>query len=130
MTVTLTRQEAKAILSKPRRSKYGNVKVTTPDGETFDSGREADRWMQLKLLEKAGEISHLERQPVILLYSGTTPVRGASGRHLFYKADFRYFDTKKDALVIEDSKGFKTDVYKLKKAFVQAMMPGLEILET
>lgn len=100
------------------------------DGHRFDSKKEANRYCELKLLQKAGEISHLELQPVIRLYSGTTPVRGVSGRHLFYKADFRYFDTKKDILVIEDSKGFKTDVYKLKKAFVQAMMPGLEILET
>jgi hypothetical protein len=129
MTVNLTRQEARAILAKPKRSKYGNVKVTI-NGITFDSGKEADRYLVLKAKEAAGEISHLELQPVIRLYSGTTPVRGVSGRHLFYKADFRYFDTKKDALVIEDSKGFKTDVYKLKKALVQAMMPGLEILET
>jgi len=43
------------------RSKYRNRK-TVVDGITFDSKREAARWQELKLLERAGEITELERQ--------------------------------------------------------------------
>ena len=45
-----------------RQDKYGNRKVTI-DGITFDSKREMKRYCELKLLEKAGEISGLELQP-------------------------------------------------------------------
>lgn len=135
MTVTLSRQEAKAILSKPkRRSKYGNVKVTTPDGETFDSGREADRWMQLKLLEKAGEISHLERQPKFYLYGAKGPVLIRSkgypnGRRAVWKGDFAYFCSIRNKRICEDVKGVRTPIFILKKAICEACYPGLEIVE-
>jgi hypothetical protein len=44
------------------RSKYGSIKVTTSDGITHDSQKEANRWCELKLLERAGKITNLERQ--------------------------------------------------------------------
>jgi hypothetical protein len=113
----------------PRRNKY-NAQKTVVDGITFDSKKEACRYSELVLLQRAGEITHLELQPKIMLFSGTTPVRGESGRQLFYRADFRYFDIKLERRVIEDCKGFKTKEYLLKKAFVKAMQPGLEVVET
>lgn len=124
---TMTAKEFQAI-AKPKRSKYGNVK-TVVDGITFDSKKEADRYRVLKAQEEAGEISHLERQPKIPLFSGANPVRGESGRQLYYKPDFRYFNATSER-VIEDCKGFKTKEYLLKKAYVQAMFPGVRILET
>jgi hypothetical protein len=115
---------------RPKRSKYGNVKVTI-DGHTFDSKREALRYQELRVLEAAGKISHLELQPTFKLYCGQTPIKFASGRHATYKADFAYFDySRAERLrVVEDVKGFKTDVYKLKKAIVEACYPGVKIVE-
>ena len=128
MTATLSAKEFQS-LTKPKRSKYGNVK-TERHGIIFDSIKEADRYDQLLLLERAGEISHLERQPKILLFCGDEPVIGENGRQLYYKPDFRYFDKSMDGRVIEDCKGFKTKEYRLKKAYVQAMFRGVRILET
>lgn len=97
---------------KKRRSKYGNVK-TTVNGRTFDSKREADRYSELLLLEKAGEISNLELQPEFPVLIGGVEV-------FVYVADFKYWDMKKKLLVTEDAKGFKTPVYRLKKRCVEA----------
>lgn len=43
------------------RSKYRNIK-TEIDGLKFDSRKEAGRWLELSLLQKAGKIKDLERQ--------------------------------------------------------------------
>ena len=128
MTAVLTREEGRKLLTKPKRSKYGNQK-TVVDGITFDSKKEADRYVVLKSLEGAGEISHLERQGKIYLYNGNTPVRYDSGRKAFWKFDFAYFCSKRNKRVIEDVKGVRTDVFKLKKAVLLACYPGIEIVE-
>ena len=130
MTTTLSRLEGQKLLSKPKRSKYGNVK-TERHGILFDSVKEADRYDQLLLLEKAGEIRNLERQPKLPLYSGNTPVRGDTGIHMSYIGDFAYFEAGSNKRVIEDvkSKATKTRLYKLKKAVLLATYPGIEIRE-
>lgn len=131
MTTVLSRSEAASLgLSKPKKSKYGNKRVQI-DGIWFDSIKEGNRYRFLKARLDAGEISHLELQPKFKLVSGTTPVRFDSGRQATYKADFAYFDYSlpERQRVIEDVKGMKTDVYKLKKAFVEAQFPGLRIVE-
>ena len=52
------------------RNKFNAIK-TTIEGITFDSKREARRWQELKLLERAGEIERLERQvPFSLVVEG------------------------------------------------------------
>lgn len=50
-------------------NKYGNIK-TVIDGIKFDSKRESERYLELKLLEKAGEISDLKLQPRFILQHG------------------------------------------------------------
>lgn len=114
------------------RSKYGAVKVTL-DGMTFHSKREAARYGELKLLEKAGEIQllHLQRRLPLLawtvLVSGTEHVEIGS-----YVADFSYCEhqgTPHLWCVIEDVKGFKTPLYRWKKKHVAAQY-GIEIRET
>lgn len=86
----------------PRRSKYGNVR-TECNGRTFASGKEAKRAQELETMQKAGEIFCLQ-------YQVKFPVSAT----INYIADFVYLDNKLNPH-IEDSKGFKTDVYKLKK---------------
>jgi len=125
------------------RSKYKAVK-TTIDGITFDSKKEAKRYTELKLLEKSGMITHLELQPT---YDIT--INGA--KICKYKADFRYFTVRqenneqyynskgewqtptmtgdKEGQIVEDVKGFKTPIYRLKKKLVEACFPGTQIKE-
>jgi hypothetical protein len=84
-------------------SKYHNKKVII-DNITFDSIKEGNRYKELKLLLKAREISRLRLQPIFPLYAG-----------IAYIADFKYYDTKLKVDVVEDVKGMRTDVYKIKK---------------
>lgn len=106
--------------------KYRNVK-TEVDGIQFDSLKEARRWGELRLLEKAGHIRGLRRQARIALEGKTGPLRFVpSGRAAVYVADFIYEDAKLGwATVIEDSKGFQTNEFKLKRAVLAAQ--GIEV---
>lgn len=117
-------------IAKP--SKYHAVK-TTVDGITFDSAKEARRYQELKLLEKAGKISHLELQPEYLLGvdDGVFPTacKVLLGR---YRADFRYrtvpWDYEDPEVIVEDVKGMKTPLYRWKKKHVEAQY-GIVIRE-
>ena len=94
-------------------NKYHSVKVRV-DGMTFDSKKEYRRWLDLKMLQRAGLISDLRRQVKYELVEtpydedGKALFRGAS-----YIADFVYVENGKT--IVEDCKGKKTDVYQLKK---------------
>lgn len=102
-------------------TKYRAVK-TEVDGIIFASKKEANRYCELKLLERAGEISNLKLQPEYLII--------VNGQEVCkYKADFSYRDEKTVTQVVEDTKGFKTPVYRLKKKLMKACY-GIEIFET
>lgn len=94
-------------------SKYKN-KITYIDGIKFDSKKEANRYNELKLLEKAGEIKELTLQPSFELIP-TVRKNGRTYCRTQYIADFMYLDVKEDKYIVEDVKGFKTDVFKLKE---------------
>nr|DAF46547.1 MAG TPA: Endonuclease [Myoviridae sp. ct1ba2] len=96
-----------------RLNKY-NAKKTVVDGIEFDSIREADRYCELKLLEKAKKIRNLELQPRFLLQDKFKDKQGNTHRKIEYVADFLYID-KLGRNIVEDVKGVLTDVYKLKK---------------
>lgn len=106
---------------RPKRAaKFGNRK-TVIDGITFDSAREARRYCDLRLLQRAGKIRDLELQPRFPCI-----VNGA--RVCEYRADFAYHDVERGERVIEDAKGFKTPEYRLKKKLVEALY-GVVIVE-
>ena len=93
-----------------RWAKYHNSKIVVPDGK-FDSRRELSRWTELKLMEKAGEISFLKRQvPYTLIPSQKT--EEGTLRPVKYIADFVY--EKDGQTVVEDAKGMKTKDYVIK----------------
>ena len=96
-----------------RSSKY-NARRVTLDGHRFDSQREARRYEQLKALEAADKIAQLELQPRFELQAAFR-YRGEAIRKIEYVADFKYLDFERGGLVVEDVKGMKTDVYRLKK---------------
>lgn len=100
--------------------KYGN-KPTIVDDIRFPSKKEATRYGQLKWLEKAGEITDLKiktRHPIIV---GGIKVCD-------YEDDFSYLNKGDTARTIEDAKGFRTPVYRLKKKLMRACN-GIEIKE-
>lgn len=106
--------------------KYRNIPVTV-DGLRFDSIKEARRWGELRLLEKAGEIRGLKRQVRIQLEGRDGPVRFVPSRKTaVYVADFVYEDRRLGwAQVIEDSKGFETPEFRIKRAVLAAQ--GIEV---
>lgn len=111
-----------------RQARVKNYTPTIVDGIKFHSKKEAKRYQELHLLEKEGEIRDLELQVRIYLEGKNGPILTEKGRKMSYVADFRYFDVRLNAWVIEDVKGWKTDVYKIKKAILAAQ--NVEIFET
>lgn len=102
------------------KSKYHNVR-TLHDGITFDSAHEATRYAQLKLLERAGEITDLQLQvPFKITINGQLVCT--------YKADFTYTDRRTGRPVVEDAKGCSTREYRIKKNLMRAVL-GIEIVE-
>lgn len=98
--------------------KYGNKKIQL-DGILFDSKKEANRYCELKLLEHCGKIAELQLQKEFVLipaqYEGDGKQRKCVERAVKYKADFYYFDFDTGRYVCEDTKGFKTKEYILKR---------------
>lgn len=95
-----------------KKSKYGNRK-TELDGHLFDSQKEANRYIQLRYLEKAGEIRDLRLQAEF-------PLEVNGEKVASYYADFCYY--KGDEYVVEDSKSVATKkiaVYRLKKKLMK-----------
>lgn len=85
-------------------NKYGNTK-TTLDGVEFDSKKEARRWSELRLLERAGKISDLQRQVRYELIPSQKKPSGGTERPIYYIADFTYI--KDGNTVVEDVKGYR-----------------------
>jgi hypothetical protein len=95
-------------------SKYNSRRVSI-DGYLFDSIRESQRYSELKLMEKAGEIIHLEVHPEIELQPGFY-YKDKKVKPIIYEADF-YYAEQRDGILIdvyEDVKGMETPVFKLK----------------
>lgn len=91
-------------------NKYRNKK-TKIDGIKFDSLKEARRYTVLKALQKAGKISDLRLQVPYELIP-TVRYKGKTYRKAVYYADFVYIIGNEE--IVEDVKGYETDVFKLK----------------
>ena len=128
-----------------KQNKYHNVKTTTFDGKTHDSCKEARRWAELNLLQRAGEISDLRRQvryklipaqyETIERYSAKTGKRlkdkqKCIERGVDYIADFVYTDNRTGKEVVEDtkSKATRTPEYIIKKKLTLYLL-GISINE-
>ena len=120
------------------QNKYGATKCQV-NGEVFDSKKEARRWQELRLLEKAGEISDLRRQVKYILIPAqkeyTVEIRKNGSpkrmervveRECTYVADFVYEEDGKT--IVEDAKGMKTEVYRIKKKLM-LYVHGIKIRE-
>ena len=107
------------------RSKYGNRKVTV-DGLTFDSAKEAKRWRELCLLERAGTISALRRQVKYKLLPSQRVGGKVVERPVTYIADFVY--TEDGQTVVEDAKGVRTKEYIIKRKLM-LYIHGIQVKE-
>jgi hypothetical protein len=109
-------------------NKYNN-KTYQVDNITFHSKKEANRYLELKLLATAGEIRGLELQPKYELQPGYTH-NGKKIREIIYIADFDYIDNRTGKTIVEDVKGFKTEIYRIKKKLLLYKYPNITFLET
>lgn len=113
------------MIYKPKQNKYKNKKVIY-NGIKFDSKKEMNYYIKLKTLEKAGKIKDLRLQvPFIVLE--TFRLNDKTYKKTKYIADFIYCD-KEGKYHVVDTKGVRTDVYKLKKKLM-AWKYGIEIEE-
>ena len=107
------------------RAKYHNRK-TEVDGIVFDSKMEARRYMQLKAMLEAGEITDLRLQPEFELIPAYLH-GGKRIRKTVYRADFSYYKVKpfpeEYEYIIEDVKGVETEAFRLKKKLFEWLHP-------
>ena len=106
---------------KRSRPKYGNKK-TVVNGIKFDSKWEAERYLYIKSLERAGRVKDLELQVRFNLIVNDQKICA-------YIADFRYKREDKDGEwheIVEDAQGVETPEFKLKKKLMKACL-GIDI---
>ena len=113
------------------KSKYKNKPVSV-DNIRFASLREAQRYKELTLIQKAGKIENLRLQvPYELIPAQYAEVDGKKKcieRSVKYLADFMYYDKEKNEWIVEDAKGVRTEVYKLKRKLMLSVY-GIQIHE-
>jgi hypothetical protein len=106
-----------------KRNKFGAIK-TKLDGYTFDSKLEAAHYVELRLREKAGEITHLVVHPKYQLNGANgkplllCSARYRQGRQVSYTPDFDYLEHGQ--WIVIDTKGVDTDYARLKRALFEA----------
>lgn len=108
-------------------NKY-NAKKTELDGITFDSRLEANRYCELKIMERTGLIQKLQLQPKFVLQEAFEK-NGKKYREISYIADFMYFDNEKRQWVVEDAKGIETEVFKIKRKLFEYKFGNYTIKE-
>lgn len=109
------------------KSKYGAKRVEQ-DGVVYDSKKEAKRAAILEQWEKYGVITGLRKQVSFELQPGYTNNQGQKIRPITYVADFVY--TREGKLIVEDTKGFKTDVYRIKRKIFEYKYPAYTFVES
>ena len=104
------------------KHKYHAVR-TEVDGVAFASKAEARRYAELKMLERGGVISCLVLQPRYPLHVGGKLI-------CTYVADFSYYEKGQVTLTVEDKKGVKTPVFKIKQKLFEVLYPEHRLLIT
>lgn len=126
--VVFASKKLQRVLTGKSEPKYRNEKVHM-DGLTFDSAKESRRYLELKLMERAGAIRGLAVHPVFDIIVNGQKVCN-------YVSDFDYVDCSTGKRVVEDTKGFdpktgwdtRTPIYRLKCKLMKIVL-GIEIHE-
>lgn len=110
----------------PYYNKYHNKKTRTSDGVEHDSKKEARRWMELQLQQRAGLIADLKRQVRFELIPSQEGERACH-----YIADFVYSDLQAGKVVVEDVKSEATrkDKAYIIKRKLMLYLKGIKIHE-
>lgn len=124
--IALTKKQAKQLGLQGKAEKYHREKAAL-DGIVFDSRKERNYYARLLLLKKAGEVVSIDLQPKFELQPGFER-NGKKERPITYKADFKvsYSDGH---IEIVDTKGFKTDVYGIKRKMLLYRYPNITFKE-
>lgn len=129
--VRISEEQYRQFLSKSidyKQNKYRNKKVVY-DGIKFDSIKEKNYYVALKMLEKAGIITELELQKKFELQPSFVDNNGKKQRAITYIADFFYYETVQKLYIAVDVKGYRTDVYKIKKKMFMYQYPNIVFKE-
>lgn len=108
-------------------NKFHAQKVTV-GGVTYDSKKESKRAIQLQYLERIGEITDLKQQVEFELQEGFVNNEGKKIRSIVYVGDFSYI--KDGQCIVEDTKGFKTKEYNIKKKLFMHKFPEIKFVES
>lgn len=109
--------------------KYSAKEAACGFGHKHPSKKEARRCADLHLLQRAGEISELEREPVYHFTVNGQVLTHDRGQRARYTPDFRY--RRRDGrLVVEDSKGVSVRDWPLRKALFKVCYPEIELVES
>lgn len=116
-------------MKPPRKpSKYKAI-ATEFDGILFPSKKEANRWAELLILERAGEIRNLRRQIAIKLIGQHAPILTRTGRAMKLTIDFAYEDKRLGWVeVFEEAKGKRTRDFDVRIGVAEAM--GIKVILT
>jgi hypothetical protein len=115
-------------MRRPHFHKYGARKAHCSIGHEHASQREAKRCNELRLMERAGEISHLEAQPQFYFEINGKTLKHENGRRVGVKLDFTYRE-RDGRQIAEDSKGYSVRDWPLRKAIFRALFPHIELRE-
>lgn len=105
--------EYKAIINKQqqvrdkKKKKYGNIQ-TNMDDLTFDSEKEKNRYYELKIMQRRGEISDLKLQVEFTIVKKREGVVSSKNKDRKYIADFTYTISKTGQFIVEDVKSDAT----------------------
>lgn len=125
---TITIEEYRA-LTKPR-AKYRNTRISE-DGYTFDSLAELERYRELLLLEKAGQIKLLQVHPRYELQPKFVDRDGTRQQAIVYEPDFMYCEVDRssatEVLIAEDIKGCETQLFNVKRKLFLYKYPHIEL---
>lgn len=108
--MTIDEFKAQYVASSKKRNKYGAKK-----SGGYDSRKEHNRANELKMMQRAGLISNLREQVKYELIPAQYRDGKLIERACAYVADFVYFDREANSLVVEDTKGFRTKEYIIKR---------------
>lgn len=117
-------EEGAAVVVAKARNKWGAVE-TVKEGQVFASGVEAHRYEDLRLLEQAGQITDLVRQPRFEIMGRHRDIYGNWHRAAHYTADFSYQENGKT--IVEDVKGKADTSSKLRIAMLTRQHPDLDV---
>jgi len=112
--------------------KYRNKPTNCRQGHRHLSIKEAVRCNELTILERGGFVKWLKQQPVFTLQT-KFEYRGNIIKPITYRADFSYFDVESKKFTVEDVKGVRTELYKVKRKiliFTMRDRDDFQFLET